>query len=163
MTAPRSHSQEGSDPPRGFTPRLYISIDLTWPPTVFSPHSSQPVAEPDHLRPRPPLKPRSQGPGSSSLSGWTWADRRFRPSRSLRSARPRGKASPCAPPLRVAGVPASSKKVAGLLRSAPRAHPRLDLSATLGAGSHLHPLHRWENEAQAQLARTSKLPAPCAA
>lgn len=70
MTTPRSHSQEGSGPPRGFAPRLPISIAFTWPPTVFGPHSSQPVAEPDPPCPPPPKSgPRVKCPARRDLGG----------------------------------------------------------------------------------------------
>lgn len=70
MTAPRSHSQAGSGPPRGFAPRLPISIAFTWPPTVFGPHSSQPVAEPDPPCPPPPKSgPRVKCPARRDLGG----------------------------------------------------------------------------------------------
>lgn len=58
MTSPRSHSQEGSDA-HTLSVHLQSQYPLTWPPSVFSPHSSsQLVAEPS---------PGGQGPGSSSL------------------------------------------------------------------------------------------------
>lgn len=60
------------------------------------------------------------------------------PDKSLRSALPGCTVSPpppCAPPLRVQGVPASSRKVVGLLQSALQTLPRLDLPATQGGGS----------------------------
>lgn len=70
MTTPRSHSQEGSGPPRGFAPRLPISIAFTWPPAVFGPHSSQPVAEPDPPCPPPPKSgPRVKCPARRDLGG----------------------------------------------------------------------------------------------
>lgn len=78
VTTPRSHSQEGSGPPRGFTPRLPISIAFTWPPPVFSPHSSQPVAEPDHPRPSPEVRAQGQVPCPAGL-GQTGASALHRP------------------------------------------------------------------------------------
>lgn len=158
MTSPRSHSQEGSDA-HTLSVHLQSQYPLTWPPSVFSPHSSsQLVAEPS---------PGGQGPGSSSLLaglGPTGASARQVPAVSsawLYSL----PAFPVRPASAGPGSPGSSRKVVGLLQSALRTLPRLDLPATQEVGPPQPILQvggRSQSPAPTHLPPTSKLSAPCA-